>query len=309
MAKYSWLAEQLLSFDTDHKYFHKDKIIIIMNGYGKSGKDYLIDHCIIDHTSVSSITPIKEIAQYAISDETEVTDKTLHYRNFLHDLKDLCDKYYDTSLRYLINKACIFLRSDKKILFVFISELEKIEEFKKHMLPYVATYSLFVIVPKEIGKKRNICYDDPRFGPSTQKEIEELIQHHDYTFSNKFDTFSIAAFNTLITCIYDDSKLHRDEEQSIPLHKVHLCIIYDSLHLFHNNGDADIKEDIYFDYNRNRNTSTIYNLFHINAKFILNKEEYKYDLDNSRSEFDYEYTRNDVKNVYMIYLIIYSNHY
>lgn len=101
------------------------KNIIIINGYGGSGKDTFVD-LVSKYNKVynfSSVDKVKEIAKI-IGWNGEKDEKS---RKFLSDLKKLTSDYNDmpfNSIKEAINK---FYSSDKEIMFIHIREPEEIK--------------------------------------------------------------------------------------------------------------------------------------------------------------------------------------
>lgn len=118
-----------------------EKIVIIINGNGGVGKDTLCDFAAKQfkvHT-VSSITPIKEVAQKYGGWNGEKDNKS---RKFLAGLKELFVEYNDLPFQYLCKEYSHFMKSKEQILFVHIREGAEIDKFKKQVLG--ACYTLLV---------------------------------------------------------------------------------------------------------------------------------------------------------------------
>lgn len=108
------------------------KIVVIINGKGGVGKDTLCDivskkYCV---KNVSSITPIKQIAQIG----GWKGGKENKDRKFLADLKKLFVEYNDLPFMYLKEETNLFLQREQEILFVHIREIEEIKKFLKYVL-------------------------------------------------------------------------------------------------------------------------------------------------------------------------------
>ncbi len=118
-----------------------EKIVIIINGNGGVGKDTLCDLAAKQfrvHT-VSSITPIKEVAQKYGGWNGEKDNKS---RRFLADLKEIFVEYNDLPFQYLCKEYSQFMKSKDQILFAHIREGSEIDKFKKHVSG--ACYTLLV---------------------------------------------------------------------------------------------------------------------------------------------------------------------
>lgn len=107
------------------------KIVIIINGNGGVGKDTLCDFASewYKATSISSITPIKEIA-YLGGWRGEKDPKS---RKLLADLKKAFVEYNDKPYQYLIEQYNKFLCDDSQILFAHIREGKEIDKFRKYV--------------------------------------------------------------------------------------------------------------------------------------------------------------------------------
>ena len=102
------------------------KCVVIINGKGGVGKDTLCDivskkYCV---SNVSSITPIKQIAQMG----GWKGGKENKDRKFLADLKKLFVEYNDLPFCYLKEEMNLFLQKEQNVLFVHIREIEEIKK-------------------------------------------------------------------------------------------------------------------------------------------------------------------------------------
>ena len=108
-----------------------NKVVIIINGTGGVGKDTLCDFAgeLYYTVNVSSITPIKEIAEKygynGIKDEKS--------RKFLSDLKHAFTEFNDLPFKYLISEYNKFVHDNNNIMFVHIREPEEIARFKDYV--------------------------------------------------------------------------------------------------------------------------------------------------------------------------------
>lgn len=107
------------------------KLVIIINGKGGSGKDTICDvlarHYPIRNTS--TITKVKTAARILGWD----CGKTYDDRKFLSDLKDLWTKYNDGPFNYAFNVYKIFMDTSavrNRILIIHVREPEEIKKLK-----------------------------------------------------------------------------------------------------------------------------------------------------------------------------------
>lgn len=109
-----------------------EKVVIIINGSGGVGKDTLCD-CSAKHfrvRSISSITPIKEIARKGFGWDGQKDSKS---RKLLADLKEIAVNYNDLPFLYLCEEYESFLNSEDQVLFVHIREGKEIDKFKNRI--------------------------------------------------------------------------------------------------------------------------------------------------------------------------------
>lgn len=105
------------------------KNIIIINGYGGSGKDTFVN-LVSKYNKVyniSSVDKIKEIAKL-MGWNGEKDEKS---RKFLSDLKKLSTDYNDMPFNSIKNAINDFYESDKEIMFIHIREPEEIKKAAK----------------------------------------------------------------------------------------------------------------------------------------------------------------------------------
>lgn len=101
------------------------KRIIIINGYGGSGKDTFVE-LVSKYNKVynfSSVDKVKEIAKI-IGWNGEKNEKD---RKFLSDLKKLTTQYNDMSFKSIKKAVNDFNTSDKEIMFIHIREPKEIQ--------------------------------------------------------------------------------------------------------------------------------------------------------------------------------------
>lgn len=110
------------------------KVVIIINGKGGSGKDTVCDILgrYYPTTVVSSVSKVKQAARLIFGWKGGKEDKD---RKFLSDLKDLWTEYNDGPYRYLCDQMIQFLNKPatcfNQIMMVHIREPQEIEKFKK----------------------------------------------------------------------------------------------------------------------------------------------------------------------------------
>ena len=129
-----------------------EKVIVIINGTGGSGKDTFVEFC-SKYTSVmnfSSIDKVKEVAK-VIGWSGGKTDKD---RKFLSDLKKLTTEYNDMAFNSIKDAVISFKNNGDNILFIHIREPEEIERAK-------TAFSAKTLLIKRIGYENiNTNYSD-----------------------------------------------------------------------------------------------------------------------------------------------------
>lgn len=107
------------------------KLVVVINGSGGVGKDTICELAGKHYKvmNISSIDPIKRIALENGWDGK----KSERSRKFLADLKQLFVDFNDLPQKYLMEKYCEFLKSDREILFVHIREPREIARFKENI--------------------------------------------------------------------------------------------------------------------------------------------------------------------------------
>ena len=106
-----------------------EKYIIVINGYGGSGKDTFVE-LVSKYNKVynfSSVDKVKEIAKL-IGWNGKKDEKD---RKFLSDLKKLTTDYNDMPFNSIKDAVNDFYESDKEIMFIHIREPEEIERVVK----------------------------------------------------------------------------------------------------------------------------------------------------------------------------------
>lgn len=184
-----------------NKEFNPDKLVIIINGNGGCGKDYLIDNLqikSIEVESVSSITPAKRLARHIPDHNPEFKSKK--NRELWHSLKVTMDEYNESSMKYLIVNFNTFIRSESSnILFMHVGEPYNIQLCKDLFEQFCPTIALWV----DDVTGLNFGDDDPRFGsPKECFNKAENIVEYDETFHNSKEDRSVKHFNVFIKNIY-----------------------------------------------------------------------------------------------------------
>ncbi|MEY8319446.1 hypothetical protein AAK894_00005 [Lachnospiraceae bacterium 46-61] len=135
------------------------KRVVIINGKGGVGKDTLCDIISKKYAvkNVSSITPIKEIAQIG----GWKGGKENKDRKFLADLKKLFIDYNDLPFLYLKKEMESFLLNNDDILFIHIREIEEINRFLQYATEKeVVCKTLLITREEEKNKIYGNCADD-----------------------------------------------------------------------------------------------------------------------------------------------------
>lgn len=142
------------------------KNIIIINGYGGSGKDTFVEY-VSKYNKVynfSSVDKVKEIARQ-IGWNGEKNEKS---RKFLSDLKKLTADYNDMPFNSIKDAINDFNLSDKEIMFIHIREPEEI----KRVVSTFNAKTLFI-------KRDNI---DKIISNNSDKNVENYS--YDYIINN-----------------------------------------------------------------------------------------------------------------------------
>ena len=148
-----------------------EKIAIVINGKGASGKDTFCEVVgkYYDVVNRSSITPIKEIATIYGG---WCGGKELKDRKFLSDLKDLFSNYNDLPNVYSVNEFKSFMNGEAEVFFIHIREPENIMKFIKSVDGKCVTLLIK-------GGKSN----QERYGNKSDDEVENF--DYDFVFYNK----------------------------------------------------------------------------------------------------------------------------
>ena len=111
----------------------KEKLVVVINGSGESGKDTLCN-LVAKHyrcQNHSSIDPIKAMARLG----GWTGEKDSNSRRMLSELKNLFINYNDWPTKYLVEKYRSFEQSDDDVLFLHIREPDEIRKFMDAIKP------------------------------------------------------------------------------------------------------------------------------------------------------------------------------
>lgn len=157
------------------------KILIIINGASKVGKDTLIES--IDSSfslrNISSIDKVKKAAGLLWNCDY----KSDEYRRFLADLKKLCINYNDLPLKYCIEEVNSFLKSYYSTL-MFLHIREETEIIK-----------LLNTLPKDLKVKTLLVTNhkiEASFISDVDKPENFNPEFYDIVFDNDYSTKDIA---------------------------------------------------------------------------------------------------------------------
>lgn len=156
---------------------YTNKIIIVINGKGGSGKDTIceISEDYYDTLNVSSVDIIKKAAALLGWDG----DKDINSRKFLSDLKKLSIEYNNFPLKYLHERAADFLfYNTANILFVHIREPEEIEKF-------ISLTEQLKVKCVSLLVTRNTT-NDIKYNNNSDDNVNDY--KYDYFFENNYDT-------------------------------------------------------------------------------------------------------------------------
>lgn len=166
-------------------------VVILINGMGRCGKDYLISHMkFTTPYSISYIQSIKDIASVLGYEELRKNDKD---RDFLHKLKILTDEYSDFCFTETLKNVSVTIELDlDQIIFIHIGEMKDIIRIKEAIISkytHVPVYTLW------IESDDNVVEDDPRFD-ANEDSIDP--EQYDYIFNNHKDQDSVKRFDKFI---------------------------------------------------------------------------------------------------------------
>lgn len=150
------------------------KLVIIINGKGGSGKDTICD--ILNkhyHTKrISTITKVKQVARLMFGWKGE---KSLKGRKFLSDLKDLWTDYNDGPFIYAINEFQKFAEKPvaayNEILIIHVREPSEIKKIKDR-IDFIGTVPCVTLLIKS-PRTENVEYGN---------EADDLVNKYPYDF-------------------------------------------------------------------------------------------------------------------------------
>lgn len=170
----------------------KSKVVIIINGKGGVGKDTMCDFAKEwYHTRViSSITPIKEIANMILKDYGYTEEKGDKERRLLSDLKDAFTRYNNLPLKYLVGELYTFYRSDDDLIFVHIREPEEIDTLKKYVENEYKIPCITLLIERDKVEK---VYGNHADDDVSNYDYDEVFYNND-TLSRSKDCFYMTLF-------------------------------------------------------------------------------------------------------------------
>ena len=171
--------DELIKEVTNNIYICR-KLVIIINGNGKSGKDFLINSLIdrgLHILNESAIDPIKIILQ---SNGIWDGKKDQKGRQLLASTKTVFDEYNDFTTRYIINKFNSFVNEkNESIMFIHCGTLKQIRLFKKLFKQSCHVKSLYID-----SLSTDTCTDDPRYINGEDADMH----NYDLYFMNVYST-------------------------------------------------------------------------------------------------------------------------
>lgn len=203
-----------------------EKVIIIINGPGRVGKDYLINHSIVKnnisntgyislHKNISSITPIQDIIKSNIK-----SDKNIKYRNLLYDLKECLEDFNDYTTNYLLEKTRLFLEDNiNTILYVHIGEYWYIKKYIKSVKDkYNFDNIIKLLVLPTKGNINKVELEDPRLQGQSIFDFP-YKDKYDYIFYNNFNGMNtVEKFSREVENLINKYRYSNIEQKSNNVH-------------------------------------------------------------------------------------------
>jgi len=170
------------------------KKVVIINGKGGVGKDTLCDivskkYCV---SNVSSITPIKQIAQMG----GWKGGKENKDRKFLADLKKLFVEYNDLPFCYLKEEMNLFLQKEQTVLFVHIREIEEIKKFLEYALSKGVLCKTLLVTRKQ---EQNKIYGNEADDMAEQYSYD-AVYHNDMPLEQTEKDFMLFFEKNVLQC-------------------------------------------------------------------------------------------------------------
>lgn len=160
-----------------------NKLIIIINGAGGSGKDTICD--IVGHyyktKNVSSVDPIKSICFWG---GYSSSDKSPKGRKLISDVKKAFVEYNDLPTQYLLENYEDFIMDENEILFLHIREPSEIEKFKQQLNSPIKCFTLLV----QSKRTDNIFYNNTS-DDDVQNYSYDFTYHNDVELPNLEENF------------------------------------------------------------------------------------------------------------------------
>ena len=136
-------------------YRSKIQLIVLIGGFGNSGKDKFIEYIAekIPVGNESTIDPAKELLDHMIevekgydipmiNQQSHILNKTAIYRETLHNIKMMWNRFDDGCDRITMKK--VFDHTDKNIIFVHMREPECFQQWKEVCSLYCYTATLCI---------------------------------------------------------------------------------------------------------------------------------------------------------------------
>ena len=152
-----------------------NKVVIVINGQGGSGKDTVcqIMSKYYKVKNISTVDPIKAIAKFA-GWNGEKGDKA---RKMLADLKQVFIEYCDLPLNFILQEAEKFKCDENDIMFVHCRESEEIQKILDNSP--LKTITLLI-------RRNDKFYEHKVFGNSADDDVENF--NYDFIYNGNNET-------------------------------------------------------------------------------------------------------------------------
>ena len=170
----------------------RKKFVIIINGKGSSGKDTICDAVaeVYNASSVSEITPIKEIARLG----GWLGEKDMKARRMLADLKQVFVAYNDLPFRYAMQKIDEFKQNEDNFLFIHIREPSEIDKVVRNAdLP---VFTLLVVRTDSEAAKQEYGND-----------ADDNVYNYEYSFRYIGNNKSVEELKASFMAFFRDTML------------------------------------------------------------------------------------------------------